>query len=139
MTCIHQLHLINQGVHWCELQKECYPDCDKCQDREEPPESVIEITDWLTRGISQKKFDKERAKAIRKAEKWYSKHSNLYYKGFRTQVHYSYKDRVYYGKIDNISDLVMYECDVLKDAKKEFHNAVNDYIKFKNKSNRRSL
>ena len=33
--------------------------------------------------------------------------------------------------------LVMYECDVLKDAKKEFHNAVNDYIKFKNKSNRR--
>ena len=66
MICKHQMHLINQGVHWCELQKECYPDCDKCQDREEPPESVIEITDWLTRGISQKKLDKERAKAIRK-------------------------------------------------------------------------
>jgi hypothetical protein len=23
--CIHECHLINQGYHWCELQKKTYP------------------------------------------------------------------------------------------------------------------
>lgn len=23
--CIHECHVINQGYHWCELQKKTYP------------------------------------------------------------------------------------------------------------------
>ena len=70
MTCKHQMHLINKGVHWCELQKDCYPNCDQCPDREEPPKSTIETTDWLTRGISQKKLDKEK----KNADRWARRH-----------------------------------------------------------------
>ena len=78
MTCIHQMMLVNQGVHWCELQKDCYPNCDKCQDREDYPESVIEASietsDWLTRGIPEKKLAKEKSKAIKQAERWARRH-----------------------------------------------------------------
>ena len=78
MNCIHQMMLVNQGVHWCKLQKDCYPDCDKCQDREEPPisfiEASIETSDWLTRGIPEKKLAKEKDKAIKKANRWSRRH-----------------------------------------------------------------
>lgn len=74
MTCKHQMYLINQGVHWCELQKNCYPNCDQCPDREEPPKSTIETTDWLTIGIPQKKLDKEKKNALKKAYRWAKRH-----------------------------------------------------------------
>lgn len=28
--CIHQMCLTNQGIHWCELQQDCYPKCEGC-------------------------------------------------------------------------------------------------------------
>ena len=37
--CVHKCHLINQGVHWCGLQKETYPEV--CEDYEETPKGTI--------------------------------------------------------------------------------------------------
>jgi phage-related protein len=37
--CVHKCHLINQGVHWCGLQKETYPEV--CKDYEETPKGTI--------------------------------------------------------------------------------------------------
>ena len=74
MICKHQMHLINQGVHWCELQKDCYPNCDHCPDREEPPEPKIVVSDWLTRGIPPEKLEKEKQKTIKKHERWKRRH-----------------------------------------------------------------
>ena len=134
MICKHQMHLINQGIHWCELQKECYPNCDGCADKEEPPTPTIVVSDWLTRGITEKKLAKEKTKAIKKNQKLVAKHTEFRYKGFHTTVEWSREDAVFHGKIEDIPDLVSFECVLLKDAKKEFHKAVNDYLKFKRRS-----
>lgn len=37
--CVHKCHLINQGHHWCELQKESYPEV--CEEYEETPEGIM--------------------------------------------------------------------------------------------------
>ena len=43
--CVHQGHLINQGIHWCELQKAEYPDCcQNCPEFEAVPEGVVTST-----------------------------------------------------------------------------------------------
>lgn len=52
------------------------------------------------------------------------------YKGFRTIVKYSKEDKVYYGKIEDISDLVNYESEKCEGLEKAFHEAVNDYLAF---------
>ena len=52
----------------------------------------------------------------------------LEYKGLYTKVHYSPGDAVFYGKIENINDLVNFECKDVRDIKKEFYSAVDDYI-----------
>ena len=41
MTCKHQMVLANQGIHWCELQKPCYPNCDYCLSWQKIPDSTI--------------------------------------------------------------------------------------------------
>ena len=33
--CKHQMWLINQGIHWCELQLPNYPKCEGCEHFEE--------------------------------------------------------------------------------------------------------
>ena len=52
------------------------------------------------------------------------------YRGFVSQPHYSEEDGVWYGKIDNISDLVNYESDDISKLYTEFVKAVEDYIDF---------
>ncbi len=54
----------------------------------------------------------------------------LEYKGYHTKVEYSAEDKVLYGKIEGIKDLVNFECDSLADVEKEFHLAVDDYLAF---------
>ena len=41
---------------------------------------------------------------------------------------YSAEDRVYYGKIDGIDDLVNFESDSAEGLEKAFHSAVDDYL-----------
>lgn len=52
----------------------------------------------------------------------------LEYKGFFAEIKYSAEDRVYYGKIDGIGDLVNFESDRVEETEKAFHSAVDDYL-----------
>lgn len=59
-----------------------------------------------------------------------SKANVLEYKGFIGSVEHSLEDDVLYGKILYINGLITYEAQTLKELKKEFHSAVDDYIEF---------
>ena len=52
----------------------------------------------------------------------------LEYKGYLTRIEYSVEDRVLYGKIEGIKDLVNFESDSIEKIEYEFHCAVDDYL-----------
>ena len=52
----------------------------------------------------------------------------LEYKGYYGSVHFSSDDDVFYGKLLGIDDLVNFEGASVKELKKAFHEAVNDYL-----------
>jgi predicted HicB family RNase H-like nuclease len=52
----------------------------------------------------------------------------LQYKGYYASVHFSSEDEVFFGKILGIDDLVNFEGASVKELKKAFHEAVDDYI-----------
>jgi predicted HicB family RNase H-like nuclease len=50
------------------------------------------------------------------------------YKGFKTVPQFSFPDDAWYGKIDNIADLVTYETPEFDDIKNQFQEAVEEYL-----------
>lgn len=54
----------------------------------------------------------------------------LRYKGYSARPEYSAEDRIFYGKILGISDLVDFQSENAKDLEEEFHKAVDDYLEF---------
>ena len=52
----------------------------------------------------------------------------LHYNGFHSVMNYSTEDKVFYGKIDGITDLVNYEGDTIESAILNFKSAVDDYL-----------
>ena len=50
------------------------------------------------------------------------------YKGYYASVHFSGADDVFYGKLLGIDDLVNFEGASVKELKKAFHVAVDDYV-----------
>lgn len=54
----------------------------------------------------------------------------LKYKGYTSEVGYSVKDKVLYGKIDGIDDLVTFESDSASSIEQEFQSAVDDYLAY---------
>lgn len=50
------------------------------------------------------------------------------YKGYRTKIEYSHEDKVLFGKIEGIDDLVNFESDSAKEIEKEFRLAVDYYL-----------
>lgn len=52
----------------------------------------------------------------------------LEYKGYYAEIHFSSEDEVFYGKILGINDLVNFEGTTVKELKKAFHEAVDDYL-----------
>ncbi len=50
------------------------------------------------------------------------------FKEFIGSVHFSAKDEVFYGKIEGINDLVTFEGTSVRQLKKAFKEAVEDYI-----------
>ncbi|BCZ26381.1 hypothetical protein EUBC25_04680 [Claveliimonas bilis] len=52
------------------------------------------------------------------------------YKGYYARIEYSVEDRVLFGKIEGIRDLVNFESESAKDIEEEFRNAVDDYLDF---------
>ena len=52
----------------------------------------------------------------------------LEYKTYYAEVHFSAEDEVFHGKIIGINDLVNFEGTTVKELKKAFHEAVDDYL-----------
>lgn len=52
------------------------------------------------------------------------------YKGYTGSIEYSRHDGRFYGKIENIADLVNYEGQTLEELENSFHEAVDDFIIF---------
>lgn len=54
----------------------------------------------------------------------------LEYKGYHTKVEFDADSLTLRGKIEGISDLVDFECEDIRDVKKEFESAVDEYLDF---------
>ena len=54
----------------------------------------------------------------------------LEYKGYYAKIEYSAEDRVLFGKIEGIRDLVNFESESSQRIEEEFHRAVEDYLAF---------
>ncbi len=52
----------------------------------------------------------------------------LQYKNYLGSVQFSAEDEVFYGKIVGIEDLINFEGSSVKELKKSFHEAVDDYL-----------
>ena len=50
------------------------------------------------------------------------------YKGYIGSVHFSEDDATFYGKLEAINDLIMFEGESVRELRKAFHGAVDDYI-----------
>lgn len=53
------------------------------------------------------------------------------YKGHRGSIEFSPKDKLYYGSIQNIKDLVNYHANSIIDLHDQYKAAIDDYIEFK--------
>ena len=60
----------------------------------------------------------------------------LVYKDFMGSVHFSADDEVFFGKIEGIEDLVSFEGKSVKEIKKAFEEAVDDYVQICKDSNK---
>lgn len=54
----------------------------------------------------------------------------LHYKGYTARPQYSAEDRIFYGAILGISDMVDFQSESTEDLEDEFHKAVDDYLAF---------
>lgn len=54
--------------------------------------------------------------------------NTLQYKEFTATYQYSEEDKVYYGKLDGIADLVSFEGETEHGLQRAFHEAVEDYL-----------
>ena len=56
--------------------------------------------------------------------------SILEYKGYHAKVEIDIENKILYGKIEGIRDLVNFESDSVDTLEQEFHDAVDDYLEF---------
>ena len=59
----------------------------------------------------------------------------LMYKDFIGSVHYSTDDKLFFGKIEGIKDLITFEGESVKEINKSFIDAVDDYVEICNENN----
>lgn len=52
------------------------------------------------------------------------------YKGYFTHIEYDKKDKIFYGKLENINDMINFHTGNYMEIENEFHNAVDDYLGF---------
>lgn len=57
------------------------------------------------------------------------------YKGFIGSVHFAAEDRVFYGKVEGINDLITFEGSTVDELEKGFKYMVDEHIKDCNKNN----
>lgn len=61
--------------------------------------------------------------------------STLEYKGYRANIEIDFEAQEFYGEIEGINDFVNFESEISNGVAgivKEFHSAVDDYLKFCN-------
>jgi len=63
---------------------------------------------------------------------------NLSYKGYTSIIKYSNEDNTFYGKLENIKDLIIFEIDIREDIELHFENIVNAYIQDRKELNEQS-
>jgi len=63
----------------------------------------------------------------------------LHYKGYSAKPEFSSDDAVFYGKILGISDLVNFQSENSKEIELEFHKAVDNYLEFCEKVDKKPL
>ena len=63
----------------------------------------------------------------------------LTYKGFIGSVHFNVEDKVLYGKIEGINDLITFEGDTVEELIDAFHQAVEDYVALCKEANKEPL
>ena len=54
----------------------------------------------------------------------------LRYRGYFAKPKYSAEDRIFYGEILGISNLVDFQFEEADDIENEFHKAVDDYLQY---------
>lgn len=59
----------------------------------------------------------------------------LKYKGFIGSVHFAYEDRVFYGKVEGVNDLITFEGSTVDELEKGFKYMVDEHIKDCEKNN----
>jgi len=59
----------------------------------------------------------------------------LKYKGFIGSVHFASEDRVFYGKVEGVNDLITFEGSTVDELEKGFQYMVNEHIKDCEKNN----
>lgn len=52
----------------------------------------------------------------------------LQYKGFWTKINYEEETSTFWGKLEDIEDLVSFESDTIEGLKKEFRDSVDEHI-----------
>ena len=52
----------------------------------------------------------------------------LEYRSYYASVNFNAEDEVFHGKIIGINDLVTFEATTIRELKKAFHDAVDDYL-----------
>jgi predicted HicB family RNase H-like nuclease len=52
----------------------------------------------------------------------------LEYKGYTGSVEFSAEDKVFFGKLTGVRDVITFEGETVKQLTKAFHEAVNDYL-----------
>lgn len=57
--------------------------------------------------------------------------TTLSHRGYTGSVEYSAEDKIYFGKILHIADLVSYEAETPSKLQIEFEDAVDDYISYR--------
>jgi len=56
------------------------------------------------------------------------KQNAIEYKGYICSIEYSSEDKLFFGKIELIDDLVTFEADSASELETNFHNAVDGYL-----------
>lgn len=125
-----------KGKEYVEIDKKHWQDIvEKALADKKPMESKIDykhLSEKQTKEISQLKANndsfEERLKKLEQ-NKTPDLPKELKYKNYTGCVDYSEEDKVYYGKILNISDLVTFEGETLDKLKEGFEYMVDEYIK----------
>jgi len=56
----------------------------------------------------------------------------LSYKGYTAIIQYSNEDKVYFGKLENMNDIITFETQNIEDMELTFKNTVDTYIQDRN-------